>query len=727
MKKNNVILATLSLSLVCGAFAFANMTPASADETPATFQMVEGASIRVANDPGIRFTVELNETLKEKVEAGTATLGFVASYAENFAGKEDDYLNTVSTYMNPVITADKIYQDDQGAYLANIALVGETVSEDLTKDWSAIAYYTEDGVTTYAGEVQTRSIQLVASRLYFDESVSANAQWAGAKTVYASLGTEDMPLLVENGEMGEINSYQALVTRENGDLKFKMTENVIAEKEAEDGVIVNADEFTVSSPEGLIWDGVTAKEGMIWISGDKGATTGFKYSYDSSKKFNGVGNGAAVLEVDLTDKASADNANVYFNVNSIYSADYYKALYAQGYTHVTIRFMIPNHGAGVQMGSTLYNGIGHLTKKDAAIVNTYEDGSENQYMWFDHGMPQMGKWLEYSVPLRQEGDLADNGEAFVFDGFKTTTQLFRINAPAAGRKMTVYIDNVYMTKSAGEYSGVAQQATVGTTVDLQADCGLAVENAYNVRATYTENGEAVTPVDNKVTIAGGLYDFTFRADNRFGIAKKVLATFDTATTVHKFYSNTIGNINVHYYHNSTNGTITPEYDTTVKFSEADKGSLKINIAGGEIFKLPVAPYQSAAHYEAMKEDGYQYVTVRFALASPVKNGDGPLYVSAPDAVNVNGTELAHQNEFAGCPNHGIIAYDLTGNTVLEKPWAYYVWSNNPKWYEVSITIDDFLATYTGATANVLKLSYHYAPVNVWLDGVYLTKTGRVGA
>lgn len=704
MKKNNVILATLSLSLVCGAFAFANMTPASADETPATFQMVEGASIRVANDPGIRFTVELNETLKEKVEAGTATLGFVASYAENFAGKEDDYLNTVSTYMNPVITADKIYQDDQGAYLANIALVGETVSEDLTKDWSAIAYYTEDGVTTYAGEVQTRSIQLVASRLYFDETADANAKWEAAKTVYASLGTEDMPLLVENGEMGEINSYQALVTRENGELKFKMTENVVAEREAEDGVIVNADEFTVSSPEGLIWDGVTAQEGLIWISGDKGATTGFKYSYDSSKKFNGVGNGAAVLEVDLTDKASADNSNVYFNVNSIYSADYYKALYAQGYTHVTIRFMIPNHGAGVQMGSTLYNGIGHLTKKDAAIVNTYEDGSENQYMWFDHGMSQMGKWLEYSVPLRQKGDLADTGEAFVFDGFKTTTQLFRINAPAAGRKMTVYIDNVYMTKSAGTSETI--EMANGTELDLT-DSAFDMTGAYNPTIISTKNGETITVNNNKVTLDNGIYDFGFRAENRFGIAKTSYVAFAEKQVLWSYLSDsTLQNIYTSALY--TNNTSTPSETSTATLEDSGAGwySAKVTHSAETSYSdLYIKPTQSKAYYEALKTAGYKYVTIPFSFA-------GGSFKIAPVGGEC-GNNIHYNNYWIPTDLHkGFMTVEKAEDgTITETGFVTAgPWSNNGTGYTVSFDINLFINNYNADGMKIARL------FTVWGNG-----------
>ena len=725
MKKNNKIVALLALSFVCAAAAVVNVNAESASaSTPAVFEMVSGASIRVAKDgnPGIRFTVKLDETVKEKVENG-ATLGFVASYSNYFDGVTGNYVNTVTNRLaldKTTVEANKIYEED-GEYFASLAIVGEVVANNLDKEWAAVAYLTEDGETyTYTPTVEARTIQLVASRVYFAEA----SKWADTIATYANLGTEEMPLLVENGEYGEPNSYQNLIRKESsiGELKFKMTENVVAEREAEVGVIVNADEYTVSSPEGLIWDGAMAKENTLWISSDDGSTTGFTLSYDETKKFNGVGNGSAVLDVDVRDSGK-NHSNVYFNVNALYTPDYYKALYAQGYTHLTVRFMIPNHGAGVQKGFSLLSALGWLSNTDNATC-LYENGTVNTEKWYDHGMGQMGKWLEYSFPLKQEGvDKTQSGEDFVFNGFNATLQFFRINVFDTG-KATIYVDNIYMTKSAGTSETI--EATNGTELNLS-ESAFNYAGAVNPVLATTKNGEAIT-VGDTVTLDNGIYDFTFRAENRFGVAKTSYVAFDEKQVLWSYLSDpTLQNIYSSELY--TNNTSTPSTTSTAELSDPGVGwyCARVTHSAEQSYSdLYVKPTQTKAYYEALKAAGYKYVTISMSFG-------GGSFKIAPVGGECN--NVIHYNNFyvPGDIHKGFMTVEKAEDgTITETGFVTAApWANGGTGYILSFDINLFINNYNANGMKIARLFTVWGNGNVkgWynFNQMQFTKDGQIVA
>ncbi|MBQ3506729.1 MAG: hypothetical protein IJA89_08170 [Clostridia bacterium] len=198
MKKNTTkkIAAILSFAVVCaGALGVASLNKATADTAvnPDCFEMVEGASIRLASDKnGIRFTSKYGSKVYQDIttrEAGTdvrvGTFIFPAAYLDMQAayetgaqiGEYDKLLNKKDAcfYDSTDDTIEnKLYQD--GDYYYGYAALTNMQFENLGLDFVGIGYiaWTTGNTTTYEfienEETVVRSAAYVASAHYGKET-----------------------------------------------------------------------------------------------------------------------------------------------------------------------------------------------------------------------------------------------------------------------------------------------------------------------------------------------------------------------------------------------------------------------------------------------------------------------------------------------------------------------------------------------------------------------------
>ena len=198
MKKNTTkkLAAILSLAVVCaGALGVASLNQATADTAvnPDCFEMVEGASIRLASDKnGIRFTTKFGSNVYQNImqrEAGTDVRVGAYIVPADYLDKQGAYESgaQIGEYDKLLYKKDacffdstddtienKLYQD--GDYYYGYAALTNLLFENLGKDFVGIGYiaWTTDGVTTYEfienEETVVRSAAYVASAHYGKET-----------------------------------------------------------------------------------------------------------------------------------------------------------------------------------------------------------------------------------------------------------------------------------------------------------------------------------------------------------------------------------------------------------------------------------------------------------------------------------------------------------------------------------------------------------------------------
>ena len=128
-KRLSYLLVSMILALCACAFALVNVAPTKANatgEAVTVFQMVNGASVKINNDGGVRWKVKMDQDTKDKiVNSDSDSLKFIITYADFFANVTDDtYYETLSQGNRAyIITVDeaKIYKMGD-LYYANACL-----------------------------------------------------------------------------------------------------------------------------------------------------------------------------------------------------------------------------------------------------------------------------------------------------------------------------------------------------------------------------------------------------------------------------------------------------------------------------------------------------------------------------------------------------------------------------------------------------------------------------
>ncbi|MBE5752047.1 MAG: hypothetical protein E7357_06500 [Clostridiales bacterium] len=326
MKKNTTkkLAAILSFAVVCaGALGVASLNTATADTAvnPDCFEMVEGASIRLASDKnGIRFTSKYGSNVYQDIttrEAGTdvrvgtyilpaAYLNMQAAYVDGATIGEYDKLKEEcrkdACFYDSTDSsiANKLYQD--GDYYYGYAALTNMQFENLGLDFVGIGYiaWTKDGITTYDfienEETVVRSAAYVASAHYGKETDATKVEVVD-HYAYGSLFAKT-GVVTYDATAGQYTVYgddtystvAEVMTAINGSLELSVSETTLnvaypetqaltasvqlkyaAEKDGEAVEVANGVNFAVkcesSNPAAAVYE-----NGVVKTAG-KGATT----------------------------------------------------------------------------------------------------------------------------------------------------------------------------------------------------------------------------------------------------------------------------------------------------------------------------------------------------------------------------------------------------------------------------------------------------------------------
>ncbi|MBE5753424.1 MAG: hypothetical protein E7343_05105, partial [Clostridiales bacterium] len=241
MKKNfkTGLLAVASLCLSAAAFGGVNtLVKANAETLPegAMFEMVEGASLKINSDGGIRFRVKMDKDYRDYiVNNDNVTLNFVIAPDRLFDAVTDGNYAGMSKKIEIEVDESKIYVED-GYYYANACVIG-LYEQNRTLAYSSIAYVEVDSaVSAYA--TTTESVKggmydlLTQSVLYTVEDYATPIFECEA---YDWFGTEKYPIAIESDAQ-----YQNLVAKLNGGTSYEGKAIQIAAEVNTDSAELNA-------------------------------------------------------------------------------------------------------------------------------------------------------------------------------------------------------------------------------------------------------------------------------------------------------------------------------------------------------------------------------------------------------------------------------------------------------------------------------------------------------
>jgi len=214
-------------------------TKANADTSPTVFQMVDGASVKINNDGGIRWKVKMDQATKNNiVENDNVSLKFIVTYADFFANVTDDkYYETLSegsrAYIIPIDEA-KIYQVDD-LYYANACITAFT--KGYADNYVALAVIDNAGSYTYATvdglgvEDANFSINKTKTNLYgllnlavLDISDDYATSALSCSAYEGWFGSESYPVKVD-----DVDAYDSLLTNINKGISYGSVQIEVAD------------------------------------------------------------------------------------------------------------------------------------------------------------------------------------------------------------------------------------------------------------------------------------------------------------------------------------------------------------------------------------------------------------------------------------------------------------------------------------------------------------------
>ncbi len=218
--KNIKKLALIFVFALCSVFAFVGagnaMTAKAAEAFPQSGEItvVDGASLKLNADGGIRFLVKMNGATADFIKAND-DVELVAHVAPAKAFSGRSYADLEGKAVTITADKDKIYEED-GDWYANFCLVN-ILEENRTLDFSARAYVisgdevlkqTEDNanaVRNFYGLVDKAFLYSQNGKNYSEDILNLEA--------YNWYGTETYPVTVDT-----LEKYNTLVERINGGL-----------------------------------------------------------------------------------------------------------------------------------------------------------------------------------------------------------------------------------------------------------------------------------------------------------------------------------------------------------------------------------------------------------------------------------------------------------------------------------------------------------------------------
>lgn len=404
--------------------------------------------------------------------------------------------------------------------------------------------------------------------------------------------------------------------------------------------------------------------------------------------------------------------------------EYYKMLLNSGYDKIAVRMKVSHDNYRANWGlfpfkwDTSMLSVAMYDKAGNRIVNK----PSTYALWPYEIASANGEWFEMILPLGQfiNHYKAEGMVLFEYVTYRTFMNDGVTYQPNFGN-IKIWIDNVYAVKPiTDEALTTFYQKELNATFDVYAALGhteeVDVDTVYGEYRCYGENIQLST--DGKITLdKQGIYSFSMRKKNRYGVAATKVATIDVETLVSDRGDTSAFSYDIVYSGNGTEtATVEFTYDNVEKFDVHSNGSVKATITrpnGTKQFdaRLYFTPEFTKDYYIELKEKGYNYVSFRYKIQQTVTD------------INLSSCKFvtfAHQ-----------IAYTDAQQTqkVIEKNsqglgsgigWGASTYG----WFEMRVPIDTFLTYFGERILLQVKVTSGYGNVQLWIDGVYAVKIDK---
>ena len=280
-KKNKAfiaLLATMGLAVTAGVFALnTNVNPELSVSAATTdkITMQGGASIRLTDPTGIRYTATLDSTLLNTTGetvtfADGVTVGMLIVPYKVIENATDDYIagilaanpNKTEEQFTTTFDAEQIQSKTEGGvttYYVCGAITGIT-DDCYNSEYSAVAYYVQNGVYNYSGKGDAKTIAYVADTTLKNGKTAAGTDLTSDnKTTLGDMLEKSFALTNPQGVSGyvgdtaDLSTYFADIT---GEKTYEVTAGTAASL---DGSVVTLNEV------GTVTVTVTAYEGAVSI------------------------------------------------------------------------------------------------------------------------------------------------------------------------------------------------------------------------------------------------------------------------------------------------------------------------------------------------------------------------------------------------------------------------------------------------------------------------------
>ena len=562
------VLATAFVATMAFAGITANQAVASAAGENNVFVMENGASLKISEEGGIRFRVQMDEAQKNYItENDNVTLHFVVAPNEFFNAVPAvngvyDYYNKLSKKIVINVDETKIYEEN-GAYWANGCLTN-VYAANRNLDFTMLAYTHDASTDAYDyADAELSNVRgaltdvLSQAVVYTDAQGTSYTEDVFECGAYNWFGTEEYPIQINN-----LETYNNLVSKVNGGAEFSAYTINVSDKvptegrEAfDEGKTVNVQNSCVVKfcyADGTLYKKYVVKEGetISVPNGPAGATDQYVFAgwdIDEDGKAD---------KVDTTIMNSATYTAVYEKAYEIMPEGVQKIPGSNGevYRHafvglttdldvgttveVTMEVFVTaasnkiNEQASIKWVDTVWSSGGEV--KAAPNIVDYATMTENE-----------GKWIKVSFFATVRN----------FAVLRSGTQYEKIDTSAYGNAVYLMASN-FMSGPSFNYRNVEmtevnampegtektqnangyRQAIAGLSTNFAVGTTVAVEMDVYVTGMYDQYSTGIVWVDTVHTTAGGESNATTKlvsvADMDANVGKWIHLSFNA--TVRNF-------------------------------------------------------------------------------------------------------------------------------------------------------------------------------------------------
>ena len=220
------VVVAFCLSVVCAVAFMGIGTQAFAADTgteETTFEMIEGASVRLSENTGLRFIVKMDKTTAEKFTTDDGIELKILIAPEYYFDKitDGEYKN-LEKKLEITVDKNKIYnaEDESGEYYFANGVIANIKEQNRKIEFNAVAYYEENGKNVYSEMPQKneRSFYYVTNKAFVLNG-DKYANTILSLSSYSWYGTTDTPISVANEK--EYNSLISAIKTAQLDLTGK--------------------------------------------------------------------------------------------------------------------------------------------------------------------------------------------------------------------------------------------------------------------------------------------------------------------------------------------------------------------------------------------------------------------------------------------------------------------------------------------------------------------------